>query len=155
MTTTKGFSTAKQCVVIRPKATNVAAFIYHGFADLKNLLQFVGSKPSIDEDGKLWFKKMQIFDNSVILRDAYGRVVEVLKYEDAETKYEIVADSEFKPEHANKIAEAPNKPAGKKGGNGNGLTRQDIVDQLKSKGIEFDARASKGELEKVLAGAKK
>jgi hypothetical protein len=97
------FATAKQSVVIRPKAPNTLAFVYHGFTDLKNLVKFVGSRPTIDENGDLYFRKNLIKDNSVILRDAFGKVIEVLNYNDASAKYEIVGDSEFKAEHANKV----------------------------------------------------
>lgn len=152
------FDSAKQSVVIRPKSVNQQAFVYRGYNDLKNMILFVGSKPTIDENGDLWFKKTKVVANSVLLRDAYGRLTEQLTFDEASEKYEIVAQSDFKPEHANKIVA---KVAGEKkerngNGNGNAMSRNAIVDELKRNNIAFNARGSKAELEATLeAGLKK
>jgi len=140
---TSSFSKAKQSIVVRPRANNVQAFIYHDFSDLKNLVRFVGTKPTIDEEGNLYFRKQLINDNSVILRDAYGRVEEVLTYDAAAVKYEIVAESEFKPEHANNVI------AKEKSSNGNGLTRQDLKDALTKAKIVFKNGLTKDQLQAI------
>lgn len=155
-TTESIFDNAKQSLVLRPKSINVQAFIYSGYNDLKNLILFVGSKPTIDENGDLWFKKTKVVANSVILRDAYGKLTEQLTFEAAAAKYEIVASSDFKPEHANKIIAKVASPKGEKTSNGNGISRQQIVDELKRNNIPFDARGSKAELQATLeSGLKK
>lgn len=140
--TSKSFDNSKQAVIIRPRSTNTLAFIYHDFSDLKNLILFVGSKPQIDEEGKLYFRKLQIPDNSVILRNAYGQVTEVLKFDTAAQRYEIVADSEFKPEHANKVE---TKPQGEK--TKGGMNRQQLKDALTKAKIEFKSGLTKEELQ--------
>jgi hypothetical protein len=108
------FATAKQSLVLRPNSINVSAFIYHSFADLKNLIKFVGTKPQIDEEGRLYFKKVLIPDNCVILRDTQGKVQRVMTFDEAESNYEIVAQSDFKPEHANTIIPVVVKSRSKK-----------------------------------------
>ena len=103
------FENAKQSLVINPRSTSkTQAFVYRGMQDLENLIAFVGVSPKVSvEKGKivLAFKKQIIFDNSVILRNSYGEVIAVMTYGEAETKYEIVAQSEFLPEHKNKLEE--------------------------------------------------
>jgi hypothetical protein len=153
---TTAFENAKQSLVVRPLSLNTQAFIYSGYTDLKNLILFVGSKPTIDENGDLWFKKTKVVANSVILRDAYGKLTEQLTFEQAAGKYEIVASSDFKPEHANKIIAKVASEKSEKSSNGNGISRQGIVDELKRNNIPFDSRSSKAELEATLtAGLKK
>ena len=149
----KIFSSSKQSLVIRPKSINQAAFHYEGFANVKNLILFVGSKPTIDEEGNIYFRKMKILDDSIVLRDAQGKVTEVLTVDEAVAKYEIVAESDFKPEHANKVTPKVVAEKGEKSSNGD-ITRVQIVEELKSKKMDFNPRASKDELAAVLAKAK-
>lgn len=102
------FETAKQSLVINPKSVKTQAFVYRGMQDLENLIAFVGSSPKVSvEKGKivLAFKKQIIFDNSVILRNSYGEVTSVMTYEKAQDEYEILAQSDFLPEHKNKVEE--------------------------------------------------
>jgi hypothetical protein len=144
--TSKSFNTAKQCVVIRSKSPNTMGFVYHDFTDLKNLIQFVGTRPQIDEDGKLYFRKTQVKENSLILRDASGRVTNVLSYEEAERTFEIVAESDFKPEHANKITLVP-----KSNNKANGeMTKVQLQEKLTQMKIPFNKwTTSRGDLQKL------
>lgn len=141
---TEKFDEAKQIITVRPFAIMQAGFIYRGFSDLKNLLAFVGSKPTIDENSQLWFGEFMIAENSVILRDAQGHVTKVLNFEAAAGALELVTSEEFKPEHANVIVPKV-KAEGAKSSRG-GASRADYVVALKAAAIEFDARASKAEL---------
>ena len=141
---------AKKIMTIRPKAISQVAFHYSDFSDLKNLIQFVGSKPTIDEAGNLFFKKAKIVDNSIILRDSFGKVVAVLTEDEMKEKFEVTASCDFKPEHIAKVEIKVVPAKGERSSNG-GPTRAEIVEALKSAGAEFDARAPKAELEEVLA----
>jgi hypothetical protein len=144
------FSKAKQSIVIRPRANNIQAFIYHDFTDLKNLVRFVGTKPQIDEEGNLYFRNTLIPDNTVIMRDAYGRVIDVMTYDQANGRYEIVAESEFKPEHANKVI-AKEKTAGKANG---GMTRTELKDALTKAKVVYKNGLTKDQLQEVYDSAK-
>jgi len=93
----------RQSLALKPKVVVVQAFHYRGFKDLKNLIQFVGSRPIINEDASLQFKKVIIPDNSIVFRNEYGAVVRVMSYDEANKMYEIGAQSDWKPEHANKV----------------------------------------------------
>jgi len=151
MATEKSIMDAKQIVVVRPKsATENVGFIYKDFSDLKKLILFVGSKPTIDEEGKLWFKKIQVTENSLVMRDAYGKVTAVLSLEEAQIKFAIVASHEYSESDANQIA----VKVAKEGSSRGGATRADIVVALKAAGLEFDARGSKALLEATLAAGK-
>lgn len=143
--TSKTFANAKSALVVRPKSVNEMAFIYRNFSDLKNLVKFVGSKPSIDEEGNLYFRKQMIADNSVIFRNSYGQVTEVLPLEKAEEKYEIVADSEFKPEHANTVTEKPARVAGEK----SGMTRKELKEALNKAKVEFKTGLTRAQLQLI------
>lgn len=143
--TSKTFANAKSALVVRPKSVNEMAFIYRNFSDLKNLVKFVGSKPSIDEEGNLYFRKQMIADNSVIFRNSYGQVTDVLPLEKAEEKYEIVADSEFKPEHANTIQEKPVRVAGDK----TGMTRKELKEALTKAKVEYKTGLTRAQLQTI------
>jgi len=102
------FESAKQSLVINPRSTKTQAFAYHGMQDLENLITFVGTSPKVSvEKGKivLAFKKQVILDDRIILRNSYGEVTAVMTYDEANTQYEIVAESAFLPEHKNKLEE--------------------------------------------------
>ena len=45
MTKENPFTVSKQALIIKPKTLAKEAFNYHGFADLKALISFVGSTP--------------------------------------------------------------------------------------------------------------
>ena len=103
------FEVAKQSLVINPRSTSkTQAFVYRGMQDLENLIAFVGTSPKVSvEKGKivLAFKKQIILDNRVILRNSYGEVTAVMTYEEADKDFEILGQSEFLPEHKNKLEE--------------------------------------------------
>ena len=139
----------KKVIAIRPLAVTQLAFVYTDFSDLKNLIQFVGSKPTIDEAGNLFFKKMKISDNSVILRDSFGKVVDVIPADKLKDKFEISAESDFKAEHIAKVEVKVVGEKSERSANG-GPTRQEIYEALIASGAEFDKRANKAELERVL-----
>jgi hypothetical protein len=106
MTNVNLFEVAKQSLVISPKTIKEQAFIYRSISDLENLIGFVGTTPKVDIDkGKmvLTFRKHIVTDNSLILRNAYGEVTNVMTLENANKIYDIVAQSEFLPEHKNKV----------------------------------------------------
>lgn len=92
------FSVSKQALILKPKTLAKEAFNYHGFADLKNLISFVGSTPKIDVNDKgdavIMYRKKIIADNSIVIRDAAGNVTEVLDYEKAAEVYDIAAQND-------------------------------------------------------------
>ena len=144
----KEFTSAKQLVILRPNSTEVLAFIYHDFSDLKNLIKFVGSRPTIDEDGKLWFRKNQIPENSVVIRDSFGQVTHVMKYDDAATKYTIISDSEFLPAHAAIVKTREISAEGK-------MSKVQIQEELTKLGVEFPKwNITRDQLEELLNQAK-
>ena len=144
------FASLKQSIVIRPKSNNLQGFIYHDFSDLKNLVRFVGTKPQIDEEGNLYFRKTMIPDNSVVLRDAYGRVEKVMSFEQADKDYEIVGQSDFKPEHANVVI------AKEKSTNGNkGMTREELKVALTKAKIDFKSGLTRDQLQGIYDANKK
>ena len=109
------FTEAKQSVILKSKVVPVQAFVYKDFNDLENLIKFVGSRPIINGDMTIQFKKTIVPKNSVVMRNQYGEVINVLSFDQANTAYEIAAQSEFKPEHINKvIAKEVKKRAPKK-----------------------------------------
>jgi hypothetical protein len=98
MTKENLFSTAKQTLVVAPKTNKEQVFIYKSIADLENLIKFIGTAPKVNiEKGKmlLSFGKMQVPDVSVVFRSAYGEVLNVLTFEAANEKYDIMAQREF------------------------------------------------------------
>lgn len=138
----KNFASSKQSLVIRPTTVNQMAFHYGDFSDLKNLILFVGSKPSIDEEGKLWFGKQEIKDDSIVLRNSYGKVTDVLTCDKAAEQFEIVAESEFKPEHANKVErKAPSEKGEGK------MSRSDLKDALTAAKVDFKSGLTKDQLQ--------
>lgn len=144
----KEFTTAKQLVILRPSSTEVLGFIYHDFSDLKNLIKFVGTRPTIDEEGKLWFRKLQVPDNSVVIRDAFGQVTNVMNYETASTKFTLVSDSDFLPAHA-AIIKSKEVPEGGK------MTKVEIQAELTKLGIEFPKwNITRDQLEDLLTTSK-
>jgi hypothetical protein len=97
------FTEAKQSVILKTKVVPVQAFVYKDFSDLENLIKFVGSRPLINGDMSIQFKKTIVPKNSVVMRNQYGEVISALTFDQANTLYEIAAQSEFKPEHVNKV----------------------------------------------------
>ena len=97
------FTSAKESIVITPKVTAEQVYHYKGFENLKNLIGFVGARPLINEDGSLQFRKVLIPENSIIFRNSLGQVTKVMNYESAGTMYDIVAQSDFLPEHKNVV----------------------------------------------------
>jgi len=101
--TTNPFEVAKQSVILKTKVIPTMAFIYRGFPDLENLIKFVGSRPMINGDMTLQFKKTIVPNNSVVLRNQYGEIVKVMTFADAADTYDIAAQSDFRPEDSNKV----------------------------------------------------
>ncbi len=91
------FETTDQSVlVIRPKTLTMGAFIYRSIADLENLIKFVGSEPKAKIiEGKLVlaYGKNNLQDNRVILSNVYGTVTDVLTFEQAVEKYDVVLEA--------------------------------------------------------------
>jgi hypothetical protein len=112
--TANPFETAKSAVVLKPKSTPELCFIYRGMADLKNLIQFVGSRPIINEDMSIQIKKTVIPENSVIWRNPYGEVTKCMTFEQAFNSFEIAASNDFDSKFANKVLEKPVKARTKK-----------------------------------------
>ena len=56
----KEFATAKTSVVIKPKTKNELVMIYRGLQDLKSLILFVGSRPVLNADASIQYKKFII-----------------------------------------------------------------------------------------------
>jgi hypothetical protein len=110
MTNENLFTTAKQYLIINPKTVSKQAFHYQSISDLENLIGFVGTEPKVKiVTGKMVvvFGKHEIKDKSIILRNSYGQVTDVLSYEQANELYDIKAQSEFKAEHKNKVIQKP------------------------------------------------
>jgi len=104
------FSTAKQSIIIKPKTVSKQAFNYKSLTDLENLIGFVGTEPKVKVvSGKMLiiFGKHEIKENSIILRNSFGQVTDVMDYDRANELYEITAQSEFKAEHKNKVTAKP------------------------------------------------
>ena len=117
MTNENLFVTSKQSLVIKPKTIAKQAFNYKGIADLENLIGFVGTAPKVNMDlGKmvLSFGKQTIKDNSIVLRNSFGQVTDVLSYAQANELYDIAAQRDFVPTDKNKVEAKPKKPADKK-----------------------------------------
>jgi hypothetical protein len=111
------FETSEQSLVIRPKTVVTQAFHYSGIADLENLIGFIGSAPKVNIDKGamvLSFGKYLVKDNSIITRTPFGEVQRVMSCNEANELYEIAAQSEFKPEHKNKVVAKPVKVRAKK-----------------------------------------
>jgi hypothetical protein len=112
------FANAKQSLILKPKTIAIQAFNYKGLEDLKNLIDFVGSTPKIDVDKSgqpiLLYKKNVLKENSIIMRNSFGEVTNVLTYPDAAEVFDISAQSEFKPEHKNKVQDKPPRKKVKK-----------------------------------------
>jgi len=100
------FLSAGQSLIIKPKTIAKQAFKYSGVSDLENLIKFVGSEPKVKmEQGKLHFTfgKKEVPDSSIVLRDAFGKVTDVLTMDEANELYEVAASREFDPKDANKV----------------------------------------------------
>jgi len=111
------FEKSKQSLVIRPKTVVTQAFHYTGIADLENLIGFVGSAPKVNVDKGnlvLSFGKYNIKENTIITRTPFGEVQRVMTPAEANELFEIAAESEFKPEHKNKVVTKPVKTRAKK-----------------------------------------
>lgn len=110
VTTANTFETANSMVILRPKTTPVVALIYKGFEDLEKLIGFVGSKPVLNTDMSIQFKKTLVKPNSVIMRNSFGEVVKVMTLAEASEQYDIAASAVYNaPEHANKVQAKPIK----------------------------------------------
>jgi len=107
--TPKTFETAKTSIVLKPKTKPEMAMVYRGLQDLKSLILFVGSKPVLNADATIQYRKHIVKDNSVIFRNANGQVSKILSFEEASKVYEIIADSEFSQTHAFQAAPAAKK----------------------------------------------
>jgi hypothetical protein len=110
MTNENPFTTAKQSLIINPKTVSKQAFHYQHLTDLENLIGFVGTEPKVKiVNGKMViiFGKHEIKEGTIILRNSFGQVTDVLTYEQANDLYEIKAQSEFKAEHKNKVVQKP------------------------------------------------
>ena len=104
MSKEKDFSTAKQVVAIRPLSQSTkVGFLFTDFSDLKKLVLFVGKKPQIDENGDLFYKKFKITNNSLIIRDSFGNVTEVLELEKAAEHYEVLESHSFSETDINEV----------------------------------------------------
>lgn len=103
------FTEAKQSLILKSKVVPVQAFVYKDFSDLENLIKFVGSRPLINGDMSIQFKKTIVPKNSVVMRNQYGEVMSALTFDQANNLYEIAAQSEFKPEHVNKVIDKVKK----------------------------------------------
>lgn len=100
---------SKSMVAIRPTAKPEVAFVYRSEADIKNLILFVGSNPVLTPDLTLKFKKIDVPTGSVVFRNSYGEVTRIMKIEEVEAQYEIVAEADFQPKDANKVVDKPAK----------------------------------------------
>lgn len=104
------FETAKQMVILRPKSTPVEAIIYKGFDDLESLIGFVGSRPALNPDLTLQFKKQVVKPGSVVTRNSFGEVVAVMTLEQASERFDIAASAPYDPARdANKVQAKPVK----------------------------------------------
>ncbi len=92
------YESALQSLVISPKTTKTQAFIYRGVNDLENLVRFLGVAPKvIFEKGKMnyQFGKVIVPDNSLITRSVYGDIILCLTLEQANERFDIVAQRDY------------------------------------------------------------
>ena len=89
------FKTAKSSVILKLKVIPVQALVYRGFEDLEKLIKFVGSRPVINADMTIQFKKTLVPANSVVFRNEFGEVTKVMSFDDAEKMYDIAAQRDF------------------------------------------------------------
>lgn len=112
------FETAKQALIVKPKTISIEAFNYKGSDDLKNLIDFVGTKPKaeVNEAGTivLSFKKWTIVPNRIIFRNSYGEVVRAMTYAEAAEAYDISGQNDFSAVLKNKVQPKPEKEPKKK-----------------------------------------
>lgn len=104
---TNAFTNAKNVVALKPKSVAVQAFVYKSLNDLKALISFIGNRPLINPDTSLQFKKMTVKENSVVMRNSYGEVTEVLTFDEAQNKYDIAAEHDFTAADVNKVQDKP------------------------------------------------
>ena len=93
--TASPFENASTIAILKPKTKPFETFIYRGFDDLEKLIKYVGSRPALNPDLSLQFKKAVIKPNSVIIRNSFGEVVRVMTFEEAAEQYDIAASVTF------------------------------------------------------------
>lgn len=104
------FENAATIAILKPKTKPFETFIYRGFDDLEKLIKYVGSRPALNPDLSLQFKKAIVKPNSVIIRNSFGEVVRVMTFEEAAENYDIAASSSFVADRdSNKVEAKPVK----------------------------------------------
>ena len=104
------FEKVNTMTILKPKTTPIETFVYRGFDDLEKLIKYIGSRPTLNPDLSLQFKKAVVKPNSVLTRNAFGEVAQVMTFEEAAAKYDIAATTEFQPERdTNKVQAKPVK----------------------------------------------
>jgi len=109
--TANPFEEAKTMVILKTKVVPEMALVYRGFEDLEKLISFVGTRPVLNTDLTLSFKKQIVEPNSVIFRDVYGQVTKVLTLDEASAIHDIAAQAEYNAEqHRNNVQAKEIKP---------------------------------------------
>lgn len=104
------FENVATIAILKPKTKPFETFIYRGFDDLEKLIKYVGSRPALNPDLSLQFKKAVIKPNSVIIRNSFGEVVRVMTFEEAAEQYDIAASAAFDADRdSNKVGVNPVK----------------------------------------------
>lgn len=104
------FEKVNTMTILKPKTTPIETFVYRGFDDLEKLIKYIGNRPTLNPDLSLQFKKAVVKPNSVITRNAFGEVSQVMTFEEAATRYDIAATTEFQPDRdTNKVQAKPVK----------------------------------------------
>lgn len=108
--TANPFEDALTIAILKPKTKPFETFIYRGFDDLEKLIKYVGSRPALNPDLSLQFKKAVVKPNSVIIRNAFGEVVRVMTFKEAAEQYDIAASAAFDADRdSNKVQAKPAK----------------------------------------------
>ena len=111
--TNLNFENCSNVVALSPKVSTEKAFVYRSQSDLKNLIAFVGKKPTIDvtDNGDIIpkFKKQEIKPGMVVFRNSFGEVTRTMKIDEASKNYEIKGSRTFAQEDINKVVEKERK----------------------------------------------
>ena len=103
------FENAATIAILKPKTKPFETFNYKGFEDLEKLIRYIGSRPVLNSDLSLQYKKHTIKPGCLVIRNAFGEVARVMTYDEAQVQYDITASAPFVADRDTAKVEA--KPA--------------------------------------------
>jgi hypothetical protein len=98
----------KNVLILKPKTNELTGFQYNDQNDLENLIKFVGSAPVVKiESGKmqLLFKKQVVRPGTVVFRNGFGEVTNVMEIPKVIETFDISKTLDFAPDHVNTVTE--------------------------------------------------